>query len=226
MASGILQCPNCGCKLKTIPIKNSDKTTFENTVPLSFAPEMIQVTPPDSSSFWQSDAVTNILIATYGGVVLLGVSWWYRIDAEPYIAGGMLFTGIGLHVLKLWLHRPAQAPISTAPTNKDRHITIETTHTDENGHKTIYRDHINDSRISDADLATLGHILTKEPDLAENFSKAQITRLARISQRRYDVIVTALKKERLAFVSPNNRTVLTPRCVKFLKRMAALPSRT
>lgn len=102
-------CPNCHNRIpvKIIPLSNS----FEQTVPIGINTNGL-------------DAINFSITALFAGVVVFVFTWWYEVAlAGILVSATLLGTGIGLHVFKMWLTRPAQ--------RKEEKIRVE--HIDESG---------------------------------------------------------------------------------------------
>lgn len=96
---------------------------FESAAPFLETESHPQLTV-EKRNFWASDGASYMLAGVFTGVVLLAFSWWYAIPMGVIVAAGALFVGVGLHVLKIVLHKPpAAAP--QEPGAKESVIKIE-----------------------------------------------------------------------------------------------------
>lgn len=113
-----LTCPHCGQHSKLIPISGQQQSrqkgffqSSSSTFPDEAGFEIIE-----ERSFWASDAVNYGITAIFAGSVGIAFSWWYGLSAGGWIAAGMLLVGVGLPVLKIWLHAPPTLPKPDKPT--------------------------------------------------------------------------------------------------------------
>jgi len=188
-------CPHCDKPIKL----SKGLPTFESTAPFDYGPE---AEPPEiRRNLWASDGVTYSIAGVFVGATLLSFSWWYNLDAGVFIAGGALFTGVGLHILKLILYRPRPAsadPVASGQT------TIKVEHWDqERGHVTL--NEFQDKRITLSLLKTVAKAIIVDE---VNFSKPQLTKYSGISQRRYDILKSEFYRLNFCYTDKANRTHL------------------
>ena len=78
----------------------------------------------EKRNFWASDGATYAVAGVFTGGVLFSFAWWYDIPLGPIVAAGALLVGVGLHVLKIVLHRPAR-PTAAEPGPSETVIKVE-----------------------------------------------------------------------------------------------------
>lgn len=219
MAKGLSTCPHCGKSSKMIPLTSRPRAattagTFQSTE--SFMDIPLAAPTIEQRSFWANESVSHAITGIFAGGVVLIYGWWYDVANGPIVAGVILAGIVGLPILKMWWYRPKdEGPLSQV--EKTVKLKVEAK---EAG--TIYLDEITERRVIES-LSRLGNALLQNPDLETNFSKAAIGRLCKIGGRRYDAIIAEFKRLNYAFVTPNNRTVLTPRCRALLRKSATIP---
>lgn len=119
-----LVCPHCGKTSKLIPVssKREKKSTSQKEIFKSSAatfPDQPELEIIEQRSFWASDVANYGLTALFAGGVVFGFSRWYGIETiwtGVFIAGIMLVVGVGLPILKIFLHAPPRLPKPDKPT--------------------------------------------------------------------------------------------------------------
>ena len=223
MANNILTCPHCKGQIKAIPLKHnlppggdvsgSPLSTFKNLAnsPFVEAPDYYPVEIKQHANFWASDGATYALAGIFTGGVLLSFAWWYDIHLGPVIAGGALVVGIGLHILKIVLHRP---PSLSDPNPGEMVIKVEQWDFEQG--QAILQE-FQDDRITIDLLTGVAEAVVKD---GCNFSRPALGKAANISQGQYHALKAEFERLNFCYTDKANKTHLLRRGKAFLRVVA------
>ena len=166
----------------------------------------------ETRNFWASDGITAMILGTFIGGVLLVYSWYYSLDGGAWIAAGAIVGGVGLHALKIFLHRPPRLEQDTSETKHT--IQIETVENNGNS-RHVLLDDIQDTTIS---LDELRRVARAYAD-GTPFSRSRMMMSARISQGKYRKILSEFTRLNLIHTDNGNKNHLSLRGKSVLKQI-------
>ena len=187
---------------------------FQSTQANPFEPTTHVEIEKTVKSFWASDGATYAITGAFVGAVLLSYAWVYSLDAGAWVVGGTLLTAVGLHLAKIWFHRPPRLEQDTPETKHT--IAIETVENNGNS-RHVMLDEIQDTSIS---LDELRRVAKAYAD-GTNFSRASMMLNARVSDGKYRKIKSEFERLNLLFTDKGSRNHLSIRGKAVLRRLAA-----
>ena len=164
----------------------------------------------EKRNFWASDGATYMVAGVFTGIVLLLFSWWYSIPMGAIVAGGALVVGVGLHVLKILMHRPPGLPSEPAP--QESVIKIESWSQDK-AHAQI--DYIEDGSITPDELKRVAAAWAD----GVSFARDPMVKAAKISNGKYRKILSEFQRLDLIHTGKNNHNVLSLRGKSLLRQL-------
>ena len=175
--------------MRVYPIRGKpgqSQKTFESTAELQdFEPDQEIIV----RSFWASDAIGYSIAGAFAGLVVLVFSWFYGFGLGWLAAVFAFVVGVGLHVLKIVLHRPPSEP-------KTDSTVVKVEHWDEEKKHVLLVEF--DERIT---LEILQRV-AKAIESGANWSRPSLTVRAKISQGKYHLLNSEF--QRLHYVSKIN----------------------
>lgn len=156
--SSIARCPHCrkSIKLQAMGSPLGKQSPFEsNAISLHSAAatslDFGDVEPiVEQKSFWASDGATYSVSGIFAALVILLYGWYADMEYVGLVAAMVAVgAGIGLHILKIWIHRPWRP---TAPKTDKITFRGEFTNKDDG---TMYLDDFEDDKIQPAQLIKL-----------------------------------------------------------------------
>ena len=169
----------------------------------------------ESRNFWASDGAQYAVAGAFVGGVMLVYSWVYSLDIGAWIVGGTLLTAVGLHILKIWLHRPPGAQTEPAAAETAHTITIET-HQDTGHSRHILIDEIEDKSIKLDELQAVARAYSD----GVSFARGPMVKAANISHGKFRKIKAEFERLNLAHTDKGNRNHLSLRGRAFLRQLA------
>lgn len=168
----------------------------------------------ETKNFWASDGATAMILGSFIALVLLIYSWYYNLGGGGWIAGGAILGAVGLHALKIWLHRPPRPEAS--PTPNTHKITIETV--ENYGHsRHVLLDEIEDTSITVDELRRVARAYAD----GTSFARAPMMIKARISDGKYRKIKREFERLNLLFTDKGSRNHLSLRGQAVLRQLAS-----
>jgi hypothetical protein len=218
--STVTTCPHCGGALRVQALGRpktlaGDQAPTFQSVASTWAggdpepePEIVH------KSFWASDGPTYAIAGLFAGGVVLTFGWAYELTHTGLVTAIVAISGgFGMHLLKLWWHKP---PAPDAPKSAGVTIKIEERGTSENP-RGLKLDSIEDPAITLEDLQSVARAISA----GANFSRPALTVRAGISQSKYRKIKNEFERLNFVFTDRGNKTQLLRSGRAFCARLKA-----
>lgn len=164
------------------------------------------------SPFPASDAFSEALYVPIvtGSCMTAGYITWYAAGWPPWVGMSLgTLVGWGLSAVKVWRSGGLDAP---GPEGGEVTIKVESWQDD----GVVILDEIRDKSLTVEDFREVARAILVDK---LSFARRPITGRTKLSQNKYNRIADEFKRLNYIHLTPNNKYVMSPRCMAFLRKV-------